>query len=223
METANLRGKAVRQSAVSFKAKGLNFEGIVARPDGDSGMFPAVVVCHPHPLFGGNMDNNVVVAVSFALVEQGFITLRFNFRGVGNSEGTHSKGELEHQEALAALEVMKAWPGVNGRKIGLAGYSFGTTVILGNAALAKKAKALAFISPPLRALESTPLKEDKRPKLVITGDRDRLVQSAKLPQVLESFAQPPTCQIVAGADHFWHGLEGQLSQRVSEFFAEHLK
>ena len=62
----------MRQSAVSFKAKGLNFEGIVGQPDGDSGPFPAVVICHPHPLFGGNMDNNVVLAVSFALVDQGF-------------------------------------------------------------------------------------------------------------------------------------------------------
>jgi alpha/beta superfamily hydrolase len=213
----------VRQSAISFKVKDLNFEGIVAQPQGEAGPFPAVVICHPHPLFGGNMDNNVVTAVSFGLVEQGFATLRFNFRGVGNSEGIHSKGELEHQEVLAALELMKAWPGVDGRKIGLAGYSFGSSVILGNAAFPKKARALAFISPPLRALESTPFKEDKRPKLVISGDRDRLVQSAQLPQVLESFAQPPTCQIIAGADHFWGGYEGQLSHQVSQFFAQHLK
>ena len=73
----------------------------------------------------------MVLAVSYALVEQGFTTLRFNFRGVGNSQGEHSKGELEHQEAIAALEFLKAWPGVNSERLGLAGYSFGNGVILG--------------------------------------------------------------------------------------------
>jgi alpha/beta superfamily hydrolase len=169
------------------------------------------------------MDNNVVFAVSYALAEQGFVTLRFNFRGVGNSEGTHSKGELEHQEALAALDLIKAWPKVNGEKIGLAGYSFGTGVILGNAALSKKAKALAFISPSLRALENSVLKGDKQPKLVITGDRDRLVHSEQFPEVLSSFVHRPTCRVIAGADHFWVGQEEELSQHVSEFFMEHLK
>ena len=88
-------------------------------------------------------------------------TLRFNFRGVGNSEGEHSKGELEHEEALAAIELVKAWPGVDGKKIGLAGYSFGSSVVLGNESLHKKARALALISPPLRALEETPLKKEQ--------------------------------------------------------------
>jgi len=206
-----------------FKAKGFNFEGIVATPgDGDSSL-PGVVICHPHPLHGGNMDNNVVLSVAFALVEQGFATLRFNFRGVGNSQGQHTKGELEHQEALGALEMLKAWPGVNGRRLGLAGYSFGAGVILGSGALHKKAGAIALISPSLRALESTPLKASKQPKLVITGDRDRLVQSPELHPLLESFSHPPICQIVAGADHYWVGQEEQLSRQVTQFFLEHLK
>jgi len=213
----------VRQSAVMFKANGFNFEGIVATPDDGAGFVPGVVICHPHPLFGGNMDNNVVLSVAFALVEQGFATLRFNFRGVGNSQGQHSKGEQEHQEALGALEMLKAWPGVNGRRLGLAGYSFGSGVILGSAALHKKAGAIALISPSLRALESTPLKASKQPKLVITGDRDKLVQSPQLQPLLESFSHPPTCQIVAGADHYWVGQEEQLSRQVTQFFLDHLK
>ena len=96
----------MRQSAVIFEANGLTFEGVLAQPDDSTDSVPGVVICHPGPLGGGNMDNNVVVAVSFALVEEGFATLRFNFRGVGNSQGEHSKGELEHQEALAALEFL---------------------------------------------------------------------------------------------------------------------
>jgi alpha/beta superfamily hydrolase len=213
----------MRQSAVMFKVKGLSFEGIVATPEDAASSLPGVVICHPHPLFGGNMDNNVVLAVAFALVEQGFATLRFNFRGVGNSQGQHSKGELEHQEALGALDMLKAWPGVNGRRLGLAGYSFGSAVVLGNATLHKGVGAIALISPSMRALESSPLKASKQPKLVITGDRDKLVQSPELQPLLESFAHPPTCQIVAGADHYWSGQEEQLSRQVTQFFLDHLK
>jgi hypothetical protein len=80
---------------VTFKTNGLNFEGVVAQPEAHAGPMPGVVVCHPHPLYGGNMDSSVVLAVAFALVEHGFATLRFNFRGVGNSDGRHGKGDEE--------------------------------------------------------------------------------------------------------------------------------
>ena len=104
----------MRQKAVMFQAHGLNFEGVVAEPDDPAGPVPGVLICHPGPLNGGNMDNNVVTAVAFALADEGFVTMRFNFRGVGNSDGEHSRGELEYQEAVAAMEFLKAWPGVDG-------------------------------------------------------------------------------------------------------------
>ena len=213
----------MRQSAVSFKSKDLELEGIIAQPEGETGPFPAVVICHPHPLHGGDMDNNVVFAVSYGLVAQGVATLRFNFRGVGHSGGAHSNGELEHQDVLAAMDFMKAWPAVDHQKMGLAGYSFGAGVILGYAGFARRAGVFAFIAPSLRALESSPLKSNKQPKFVIVGDRDRLVESGQFPQVLESFLEPPACQIIAGADHGWWGYESPLSQRVSQFFVENLK
>jgi alpha/beta superfamily hydrolase len=213
----------MRQSAVSFNTKGLTFEGVVAQPSDVEGPFPGVVICHPHPLFGGSMDNNVVLSVAFGLVEAGFVTVRFNFRGVGNSEGEHSKGEFESQEVLGALDLLKAWPGVDGKRIGLAGYSFGTSVVLGNASLHKKAKAFALISPPAHALESTALQKGKQPTFVISGDRDKLVQSEQLPTILDSFAQPPECHIVPGADHFWARYEDQLVPEVVKFFAGQLR
>ncbi len=213
----------MRQSAVTFKADGLHFEGVVAQPEEHANLMPGVVVCHPHPLYGGNMDSNVVLAVAFALAEQGFATLRFNFRGAGGSEGRHGKGEVEQQEVLGALELMKDWPGADERRLGVAGYSFGASVVLGSPALHRKARAFALISPPLRALESTELRTNNHPTLVIAGDRDKLVQSDQFPAALESFAQPPTCHVVAGADHFWFGHENQLAPRVAEFFSGTLK
>ncbi len=213
----------MRQRAVSFQADDLKFEGIVAEPDDVTDSVPGVVICHPGPLNGGNMDNNVLLAVSYALVEQGFAALRFNFRGVGNSQGEHSKGELEHQEAIAALEFLKAWPGVNGGKLGLAGYSFGNGVILGNAELQKQPRVFAFISPSLHSLKNTCLKADERPKFIITGDRDRLAPSPEFQPTLESFSHRPICHVVAGADHYWVGRESEVSEQVSQFFCEHLK
>ncbi len=213
----------MRQSAVSFQVKGLEFEGIIVQPKGEQTGLPGVVICHPHPLHGGNMDNNVVLSVCFALAEQGFAALRFNFRGVGNSEGEHTKGESEHQEALGALDLMEAWPSVDGGRIGLAGYSFGTSVILGSPELQKRTKAIALISPSIRALENTALAGAKQPVLVITGDQDELVQSDQFGTVFDGFSSPPTCHIVAGADHYWYGYESQLAPRVVDFFSEKLK
>ena len=213
----------MRQSAVSFQVKDLTFEGVMAQPDGEPAELPGVVICHPHPLYGGNMDNNVVLSVSFALAEHGFAALRFNFREVGNSQGEHTKGESEYHEVLAALDLMKAWPTVDGRRIGLAGYSFGSSVILGSPELQKRAKAIALISPNLRALEATQLKSSKNPALVITGEEDKLVQSEQLGPTMDSFSIPPTCHIVTGADHYWFGYEDQLAPKVVEFFAENLK
>lgn len=169
------------------------------------------------------MDNNVVITLAYSLVARGFATLRFNFRGVGNSQGQHTEGESEHQEVLGALDLMKAWPGVDGRRLGLVGYSFSSGLILGNATLQKKVRALALVSPSLRALEGTPLKKDNRPSMIVTGDRDSLVQSEQLESCLDSFDHPPACHIVAGADHFWNGYENQMSDPVEQFFVENLK
>ncbi len=212
----------MRQSAVSFEADGLTFEGVITQPDEGSGPWPGVVICHPHPLHGGNMDNNVVLALALGLAQEGFVTLRFNFRGVGGSEGEHTKGENEHHEVLAALGLIKAWPDTND-KTGLTGYSFGTSVILGHSELYPEADAIALVSPPFRAVEGTPLKESKIPTLIATGDRDRLVDSTQLDAELASFNNAPEFKLFDGVDHFWYGQESRLVPEVDRFFSERLK
>ena len=91
----------MRQKAVTFQASGLNFEGVVTQPDEGAALCPGVVICHPGPLNGGNMDNNVVMAVAMGLVDRGIASIRFNFRGVGNSQGTHAKGENDLRSRCA--------------------------------------------------------------------------------------------------------------------------
>ena len=212
----------MRQSAVSFQTAGLSFEGVVAQPDAQGGPWPGVVICHPHPQHGGSMDNNVVLALAFGLAEEGFVTLRFNFRGVGGSEGEHGQGETEFEEVLGALDLIKAWPDTRG-KIGLVGYSFGSGVVLRHESVQKEADAVALVSPALRYVSDSPLKERKIPSLIVAGDRDRLVESDKLAEELDTFAQRPSSQIFDGVDHFWYGQEGRLVPEVAKFFIENLK
>ena len=212
----------MRQSAVSFETEGLTFEGVVAQPDDGSGPWPGVVICHPHPLHGGNMDNNLVIALALGLAQDGFVTLRFNFRGVGGSQGSHTKGESESEEILAALALIKEWPDTN-VNIGLAGYSFGTSVILGHSELYSEVKAIALVSPPFRAVEGTSLKESQIPVLITTGDRDRLVDSTQLDSELASFLNAPEFKLFDGVDHFWYGQEARLVPEVGRFFSENLK
>jgi len=222
MDIPDLGATILRQSAISFEADGLTFEGVVAQPDDGTGPWPGVVICHPHPLHGGNMDNNVVLALALGLAKEGFVTLRFNFRGVGGSQGMHTKGEKEYQEILAALELIKSWPDTND-KTGLAGYSFGTSVILGHSELYAEADAIALVSPPFQAVEGTPLKESKVPALIVTGDRDRLVDSTQLDAELASFTNAPEFKLFDGVDHFWYGQEARLVPEISRFFTEQLK
>ena len=211
----------MRQSAVSFTAKGMNLEGIIALPDGD-GPFPGVVMCHPHPLHGGNMDNNVVVAVTFGLADAGIASLRFNFRGVGNSQGEHAQGEKEHEETLVAMDFLGALPDVDDDRIGLGGYSFSTRVICAHKQLYKKPRAIALVAPSIEAITDSPLQSDKTPRLIITGDRDRLVNADGVDEQLAGFDPPADYHVVPGADHFWVGQEGQMAECVVQFFRDHL-
>ena len=132
-------------------------------------------MCHPHPLMGGNMDNPVVMWVCRALNAQGLATLRFNFRGVGNSQGVHTKGEKETADLKAALDLLGSMPGIDKKKTGLAGYSFGSGMIISAFSKFKVCKAFCLISPPSRYYQESAISKDKRPRQIISGDQDRSV------------------------------------------------
>ena len=186
-----------------------------------------VVICHPHPQYGGEMTNNVVMAVSSSVVAYGMAALRFNFRGVGRSGGAYDNGIGEQDDALAALEALAT--GVVGDdlpdelRVGLAGYSFGGGVALGAARGALGLAALALISPAIGddASQET-LSALTMPKLIATGEADNFATvervrslAATLPGATELYIAPQT-------DHFWWGEEMNLSRRVGEFLSSAL-
>ena len=209
----------MRQSAIGFKSKGLMLEGVMASPHGVAGSLPGVVVCHPHPLFGGNMDNAVVLGLCQALAREGFVTLRFNFRGIGKSEGEFTKGEKEQEDVKAALGLLREWPGANRRKIGLAGYSFGAAMVLAGLSRYKGAGALMLVSPPPSAFDAPKLGKDGRPKLVVTGDRDRLSPYDSIADKARALGGDVQVSLVPGADHSWRGHEAEAGDLAANFFA----
>lgn len=204
------------ERAIAFPSKKLTLEGVLTTPDGLQGPLRVVVLCHSHPVLGGHMEHPLLVGIARLLRQQGVATLRFNFRGVGGSQGEFSNGQHEHEDALAALEVASRWPGLNSRKIAVVGYSFGAAVVLQAFRRFGKARAFVFISPPLAALERSGTLKDKRPRLFLVGDADRIVPASRL-QELTGEAHDHQLQVVPGADHTWRGHEEEGAQATALF------
>ena len=209
----------MRQTAVSFKSKGLTLEGVLTVPQGQTGPFPAAVLCHPHPLFGGTMDNNVIAAVAEALDGVGIATLRFNFRGVPPSEGKFDDDKGEQQDIRAALDILKRWSDIDGKRLALVGYSFGAQVILRGLGKYGAARVLALISPPLPAFDDSPIAKSSTAKLFLIGSGDRLIGPEQLRKRVAALPPPTEFREIPEADHMWRGHEHEAAEHVAEFLA----
>jgi len=182
------------------------------------GPLPAVVVCHPHPLYGGNMSSNVVFGICQALAERSIAALRFNFRGVGQSGGEFGEGIGEQEDARAALDFASSTDGIDKERLGLAGYSFGGGVALPVDIKDDRVKMLALVSPALAEGGWEELKRYNKPKLVIAGENDLVIPREQFLKLAEDM--PQQYRVVAGADHFWGGYEAVVAEKVSRFFGE---
>jgi len=200
---------------IAFRSEGLTLEGILHQAA--SAPFPAAAVCHPHPLYGGDLNNYVVVAVCQALAEVGIASLRFNFRGVGRSEGEYGDGLGERADAAAALVYLRQLETVDPDKVGIIGYSFGATVAL--AAADERVAAVAAISPPSLG-QSVPDLAVRCPTLLISGEQDEIAPAASLSALATMIGSHCQMSVVRGADHFWWGYEKELTQVVAQFFRE---
>lgn len=179
-----------------------------------------LVICHPHPQYGGSMDNNVVAALGDAALQEGMAALRFNFRGVGASDGVYSGGAGETDDVLAVLQAAREQPG--GHAISLAGYSFGAAMA---AAACNRPgvlpRSLVLVSPPLRSGARQPFLAGPPARLLITGDRDPICPSSELEALAGECGASVTSAIVDGADHSWLGHEAELRDTVGGFLRWH--
>ncbi len=207
--------------AVEFKCGELTLEGYLELPEGDD-PFPASIVCHPHSLYGGEMHNNVVMGVCIHLVKNQIAALRFNFRGVGSSEGEFGEGIKEQDDTRAALKFLLQRDEIDHKRIALTGYSFGAFAGLAALNNNENIKALVGISPPLLLFEFNYLKNCTKPKLLTIGDMDQFTPEKEFKDFYEELPEPKEKRILQGADHFFWGYENELGKIVTEFLQKTL-
>jgi alpha/beta superfamily hydrolase len=179
----------------------------------------AAVVCHAHPLHGGMMHFKVVFRAAKALQEQGLVVLRFNFRGVGRSEGQHDHGEGEQADASAALgEMERRFPGL---PLVLGGFSFGAAMALRVGAAEPRVRALFALGFPFRMVgDTTFLNAVRTPRLFVQGENDAFGGEGPIRQLVAPLPEPKRLVVVPGSDHFFDGhldtLHATLAQWASE-------
>ena len=207
---------------VKIPCEDFTLEGKWFCPEGD-GPFPVAVICHPHPLDGGNFRNNVVKAVYWYLAGHSIAALRFNFRGVGQSGGFYGGGSTEVKDLQAAIDFALYQQKVDPARLGLVGYSFGGGVSVRAAVVDNRIKALALISPQLDEETWKLLRKNRNPLLFITGSEDQMFPLQQYEANLKTVPEPKQFQVVKGADHFWTGHEAEMAVIVRRFFLENLK
>ena len=201
---------------ISITGAAGNLEGIAHLPDGSPRAI--AVVAHPLPTMGGTMDNKVVTTLANAFVELGFVALRFNFRGVGNSAGAFDNGNGEVEDVLAVVRHARQEYG--DLPLILSGFSFGGYV-QARAALQLHPQQLVLVAPAVgRSVplfeNSTSMPDVPANTLLIHGDMDEVVEL----QELLKWARPQELPVIvlAGAGHFFHGRLVQLKQIVIQHF-----
>ena len=190
-------------------------EAILMRPP-ESPPVAAAVVCHAHPLHGGMMHFKVVFRAAKALQSAGLAVLRFNFRGVGRSEGTHDHGAGEQEDARGALlEVQGRFPGLS---LVLGGFSFGSTVALRLAARDASVRAVFALGYPLsRPAETAPLEAVRAPRLFVQGENDEFGSGEALRSRVEPLPPPREIAVIPGADHFFEGRLDALQGVIADW------
>ncbi|MBI2916412.1 MAG: alpha/beta fold hydrolase [Chloroflexi bacterium] len=212
----------MKETPVTITSQEVTLEGVLTIPDG-RGPVPGAVVCHPHPLYGGCMDNGVVAALCHALAEHSVACLRFNFRGVGKSQGHFGQGLAEQHDVLAALSYLATEPAVDPECLAVAGYSFGARIAITVAPKDGRIRAVALVSPPVAAISPSVLDGWHKPKLLVIGSRDDFILPDEFRHFVHDLSEPKSYEVFEGVDHFWWGRENEVGQRLASFLSTCLR
>jgi uncharacterized protein len=167
---------------------------------------PVIVLCHPQPA-SSDMNELLTMALARSLARAGMVALRFNFRGVGNSQGQQTDGRLEALDLAGAIDIALTRPGVNTAKVCVIGHSFGAYIALLYAPFDPRIRTLVAISLPIfRATSGFP-KAFERPKLFVTGEFDEICPLHKLEPFVEQQKGPKGIKVITGARHLLRGYE----------------
>ena len=192
---------------VSFLSDGYQIEGILDTKS----TAHVTIITHPHPLYGGDMNNTVVDIISRQYQKAGYSTLKFNFRGVGASQGVFDNGVGERNDVLAAYSFLvdQGFSSVN-----LTGYSFGSWVVVGCANANNVYNNIALISPPASFMSFDAFSSVPNLMLAVVGDQDDFAEKELVKSVISRLNPQTKLEIIAGADHFYFGYADQLESII---------
>ena len=202
------------EEPVHFEAINIKIEGLLRSMPGDKG----VAITHPHPLYGGNMYNNVVESLVRIYQLAGYTTLRFNFRSVGSSEGEYDNGLGEQEDVKAALHYLTQ----RGKKaLDLAGYSFGSWVNALAISEVDTVDRMVMISPPVAFMDFKSVGLTPQIQLVVAGSRDQIAPPKLIGNMLPTWNPRAHFEIIDGADHFYLGYTGKLESLLTAYLKDH--
>jgi alpha/beta superfamily hydrolase len=205
----------IAERAITFSSGSIALEGRLAIP---ANAACAVVICHPHPQYGGDMDNDVVTGLAAHLQGAGMATLRFNFRGTGGSEGSYAHGVGEADDARAAVACLRH---DSGREtVTISGYSFGAMVGLMAGHDHAHVDRLIAIAPPLPMFDVAFLRPCAKAKLFLLGDRDQYCPYSTLEKISGELDGRNQLHRLAGADHFLAGSGEEIGRAVVAFLTQ---
>ena len=203
----NPKGSKKRSETILIEFADGVLEGVISLVDEPNQ--PGLVLCHPHPLMGGSMDDSRIVTLSNAAVSAGINMLRFNFRGVGRSQGRFGQGIGEIQDIIRAMNYLRNHVHTDNTRIGLLGYSFGGSIALA-AAMDAAPAVLVTISAPFRiadldpALVSDALRFVSCPTYVVHGREDRTINPVEAEAIYAKLqVKEKYLRLIKGANHFW--------------------
>lgn len=200
------------EKRVVIESGGLKLEGLLEQGRGGAG----VAVTHPHPQYGGSMHNNVVESLVKAYGKAGYSTLRFNFRGVGRSEGQYDEGVGEQVDVRGAVEYLRD---LGMTSVDLVGYSFGAWVNARGIQDVSDVARMIMVSPPVNFMDFSFLVgvQNFEPLLIITGAEDDIAPPDMIRKMFSKWNKDATFQIIQGADHFYGGKTGDIEAIVGKF------
>jgi alpha/beta superfamily hydrolase len=200
------------EEKITFDCHGLILEGRLAPGSSAKG----VLITHPHPLYGGDMDNQVVAAVAETYQSKGWSTLCFNFRGTGASEGHFDNGQGEQSDIEAAIAYLKSR---GCQPIDLAGYSFGAWVLAGwSQNNPNHPHAIRLVAPPVAFIDFADIRSIPGLTQVVVGSRDEIAPCSKIESLMPIWQPKAAFNIIQQADHFFGGylqaLQEVIAQRI---------
>jgi len=175
----------------------------------------AAVICHPHPQYGGTMENKVVARCARFIAESGIEAVRFNFRGVGQSEGSFDGGPGERDDLRAVIEHVM---GISRQtRLAVVGFSFGSWIALEVGERHPSVTAIVGIAPPMRMFDFEYFNTSSKPKLIVYAENDQYTPASATKAWIESARQPIESVLIPGVDHFFGPDVDHVAVKVAQF------